>query len=93
MTREYYRHLPHQIPEDTPIFVTWNLKGVLPKTVVNRLRSQRHFLAREPRRPNETAKQHALRVWKTAFGQSDEFLDKCDTGPLFLGEPSACANS
>lgn len=34
MKRQYYRHLPHQIPEGFPIFLTWNLKGALPKAVL-----------------------------------------------------------
>ena len=31
MMREYRRHLPHQIPESVPIFLTWNVKGAMPR--------------------------------------------------------------
>jgi hypothetical protein len=41
MKRQYERHLPHQVPEGFPIFLTWNLKGAFPKDVVKRLRDER----------------------------------------------------
>ena len=36
--RSYERHLPHEIPEGFPIFLTWNLKGAVPQAVIENLR-------------------------------------------------------
>src|SRR5437870_2468365 len=34
MPKHYWeRHLPHWIPEDTPIFVTWRLAGTKPQSL------------------------------------------------------------
>jgi putative transposase len=88
--REYRRHLPHQIPEGMPIFVTWNLKGAIPNEVAARLRSERALLEKQPRRPNESPRDRALRLGKLHFAKTDDFLDQAAAGPLYLADP-ACA--
>lgn len=86
--REYRRHLPHQIPEGMPIFLTWNLKGAMPREVVERLERERQQLQREPPQRGETARQRALRHGKMIFAKADEFFDRAATGPLDLRDPA-----
>jgi REP-associated tyrosine transposase len=87
--RSYRRHLPHIIPEGVPIFVTWNLKGALPRRVLDELESERRRLENEPRRAGETPAQRRIRIDKMMFGKTDAFLDSADSGPLHLKEPGA----
>ncbi len=84
MKREYRRHLPHQIPEGVPIFLTWNLKGALPKEATQRLQCRRKELEIEPRRQNESDYERAIRHGKLMFAETDDCLDNCSVGPLYL---------
>lgn len=84
MKREYYRHLPHQVPEGMPIFITWNLKGALPQSAINQFRSERDRLNREPPHHRETKHDRAIRQWKVLFAQTDQYLDQCTCGPMLL---------
>ena len=86
----YRRHLPHQIPEGTPIFVTWNLKGAIPTAVAERLRSERAWLEKQPRKPGESPRDRALRIGKLLFARTDAYLDGATAGPLHLQTPE-CA--
>jgi putative transposase len=88
--QEYRRHLPHQIPEETPIFVTWNLKGAIPALVAARLRSERELLEKQPTKQGESPRERALRLGKLFFAKTDDFLDNTTEGPLHLKDP-ACA--
>jgi REP-associated tyrosine transposase len=90
MKREYRRHLPHQIPDSVPLFLTWNLKGALPPNVIQRLEQERRRLEREPPQLGESVRQRALRHGKLIFARADELLDSACAGPLHLREP-ACA--
>jgi type I restriction enzyme R subunit len=87
--RSYERHLPHQVPEGFPIFLTWNLKGALPLEVIDRLRRERERLQREPPRIGESDKDRKIRHAKLAFAQADRFLDGAAGGPLHLKNPGA----
>lgn len=87
---EYRRHLPHQIPEGSVIFLTWNLKGAMPRAVFKNLCQERDRLKNEPLRNNERASDRALRHGKVLFAMSDDFLDRATNGPLYLREPE-CA--
>lgn len=91
MKREYHRHLPHQVPDGFPIFLTWNLKGAMPEVAVERIRRERTRLDQQPLRTNESKKERALRHWKTVFALADDFLDQSGSGPLLLRD-SALAN-
>src|SRR5579862_8887304 len=88
MQRSYERHLPHQIPEGHPIFLTWNLKGALPAEVIEMFRQQRELLEQEPTRQGETTVERKLRHDKILFGMSDRYLDRTDKGPLHLQDPA-----
>jgi REP element-mobilizing transposase RayT len=89
MQREYERHLPHQVPEGVPIFLTWNLKGAMPRDVHVRLQREREQLERQPPRAGESPRDRALRHGKLIFAKSDEFLDRAEAGPLHLKDPAA----
>ncbi len=84
MKREYYRHLPHHVPEGAPIFLTWNLKGAIPSVVIEQFRRERDRLNREPPRAGETNCDRAIRQWKVLFAQTDEYLDQCARGPMLM---------
>jgi len=89
MRRVYQRHLPHQIPEGVPIFLTWNLKGAMPRTVLERLERERVLLQRQPPRAGESPRDRALREGKLLFASADRFLDSATTGPRYLEDPAA----
>ncbi len=38
MDRFYQRHLPHEMPDGVPFFITWNLKGAMPGDAIEQLR-------------------------------------------------------
>jgi len=86
---EYRRHLPHQVPDGVPIFLTWNLKGAVPREVAERLRREREHLLREPSQMGESPRDRALRHGKLLFAKADNFLDSAETGPLHLKNPAA----
>jgi REP element-mobilizing transposase RayT len=89
MQRSYYRHLPHQVPEGFPIFLTWNLKGALPREVIDMLRRERRRLEQEPPRTSEPRKDRQVRHDKLIFAMADRFLDRDDQGPTYLNDPVA----
>jgi REP element-mobilizing transposase RayT len=89
MKRDYRRHLPHQVPEGAPIFLTWSLKGAMPADVRERLKRERAQLERQPLRTGESSRERAIRLGKIMFARSDDFLDGVDAGPLHLKDPSA----
>jgi REP element-mobilizing transposase RayT len=91
MKRDYVRHLPHQIPDGAPLFLTWNLKGAMPRAVKERLKREREALERLPRRIGESPRDRALRHSKILFAKADDCLDCAKAGPLFLREPRYAA--
>ncbi|HEV3024634.1 MAG TPA: transposase [Pirellulales bacterium] len=89
MKREYQRHLPHQVPEGFPIFLTWNLKGAMPAEVIARLNAERERLSLQPARPGETRRERQIREGKLVFVIADRHLDAARSGPLDLQVPAA----
>jgi REP element-mobilizing transposase RayT len=89
MKRHYYRHLPHQIPEGFPIFLTWNLKGALPKAVLQMLDRERTRLASLPKRVGESRQDRKIREGKLIFAMADRALDNATSGPMHLHDPAA----
>ncbi|MEN6624838.1 MAG: transposase [Candidatus Sumerlaeia bacterium] len=79
MGRFYQRHLPHGAPDDSPIFITWNLKGALPQLALDRIHHLREQFNKTKIRPSEIAKR--------IFRISEEFLDRAQSGPLYLKDP------
>ena len=87
--RSYERHLPHEIPEGYPIFLTWNLKGALPRGIIENLRHERERLEKQAARMGESAASRKLREDKLIFAMGDRFLDQAADGPLYLKDPRA----
>jgi REP element-mobilizing transposase RayT len=85
----YERHLPHRIPAGFPIFVTWNLKGALPKAVIETLQHKRKRLAMAPKRRGEKDRDRKVREDKLIFAMADRFLDGATYGPMFLKDATA----
>jgi len=89
MRRNYQRHLPHQVPEGYPIFLTWNLKGAMPCEVIERLQCERDRLGREPERADESVQDRKIRHDKLVFAVADRHLDSTVNGPMHLSDPAA----
>ena len=89
MDENYRRHLPHQVPDGFPIFLTWSLKGALPKQIVQSLADERRRLERQPQRPGEDARRRKIRLDKILFGKADRYLDCTAEGPLHLKDARA----
>ncbi len=87
--RSYGRHLPHEIPEGYPIFLTWNLKGAMPGEMIEKLRQERDRLEKQATRSGESAAARKLREDKLVFAMGDRFLDQAQEGPLHLKDPRA----
>jgi REP element-mobilizing transposase RayT len=97
MARFYRRHLPHGAPDNAPVFVTWNLKGALPKEALDRIDRARKAIENMIGKngSGETPTNHAdaqLTVARQVFKISEEFLDAARHGPQWLREPS-CAET
>ncbi|HVT29268.1 MAG TPA: transposase [Lacipirellulaceae bacterium] len=89
MKRNYHRHHPHQIPDGFPIFLTWNLKGAMPKNRISQIQRERIRLEREPLRKNESHRDRAIRHSKILFAHADQYLDTCHCGPHYLRDDAA----
>ena len=89
MDRYYRRHLPHEIPEGAPFFVTWNLKDALPAEARQRLRAELDRLERQPKLADESVRNRRIREGKIVFAMADRILDSGTYGPLHLKEPAA----
>jgi REP-associated tyrosine transposase len=87
--REYRRHLPHQVPDGAVIFLTWNLKGAMPREVANRLRREREQMNKQPIRNGESQRDRSLRNAKLHFAKVDAFLDQAESGPTYLKDSEA----
>jgi hypothetical protein len=91
--RNYARHLPHQVPEGHPIFLTWNWKGAMPRAAFEAFRRARERLADQPARPGETAADRRRRERKLVFVMADRLLDGATGGPMHLKDPIAAQGS
>ena len=89
MQRSYARHLPHFVPEGFPIFLTWNLKGAMPRTVLESVRYERLRLEQQSPREGEPQPARKIREWKILFAMADRYLDRATDGPMHLSDPQA----
>jgi putative transposase len=87
--RGYVRHLPHFVPQGVPIFLTWNLKGAMPRTALESLRQERRRLAEQSSRRGEASADRKIRENKILFAIADRFLDRATDGPTHLADPNA----
>jgi putative transposase len=77
------RNLPHWYVADRPYFVTFRLKGSLPRAVETELRRQKQEMAALD--PGAEAQEAAERVF---FNTMDSALDLASHGPLYLKDPA-----
>ena len=70
-----YRHLPHWIPEEATVFVTWRLAGSFPAQA-----GVRAVSSNCGRLTDDTNRSSVL----PAFQQPDEQLDRLRSGPVWL---------
>jgi REP element-mobilizing transposase RayT len=89
MKSSYERHLPHQIPEKHPIFLTWNLKGSMPRHVWRMLQRERRRLKLLPKRIGESPEERTIRENKVIFALADRALDLATDGPMHLRDEAA----
>src|SRR4051812_5549722 len=87
---EYYeRQLPHAIPANTPIFLTWNLKRAVTREMFEQIEQERLRLQQEPERQGEARAARRVREGKLIFDFQDRLLAKTDRGPMYLADPAA----
>jgi REP element-mobilizing transposase RayT len=82
----YRRHLPHQVPANTPIFLTWNLKGAVTREMYDSIEWERLRLAALSVREGEAQPERKIRENKLLFAYGDRLLGQATRGPMFLGE-------
>jgi len=85
----YRRHLPHWIPSGKAIFLTWNLKGSLPRHAREALQSERRRLENEPSKKGESQNARYLRHQKILFALTERYLDGAMDGPVHLTDAHA----
>jgi type I restriction enzyme R subunit len=85
----YQRHLPHQIPQGFPIFLTWCLKGAVTRAMLDSREQERERLQKQPVQKEESAEARHRRQTRLLFGHLDQLLGRADRGPLFLADPPA----
>jgi len=87
--RGYTRHLPHHVPEGAPLFLTWNLKGAMPRAAIEEVANRRRALENQAPRPGETTEQRRIRENKMIFALADRFLDTATAGAVHLKDANA----
>ncbi len=80
---EYYRNLPHWQPIRAFFFVTFNLKGAIPKEVFDRLQEEKRLALHRIGEHGGGADQRYAEH-KRYFARVDHFLDTCQFGPDWL---------
>jgi REP element-mobilizing transposase RayT len=85
----YERHLPHQLPEGVPLFVTWNLKGAITRQMHDQIEQERQRLERQPGRPGERPDTRRVRDDKLLSAFRDRQLDRADRGPMHLKDAAS----
>lgn len=86
----YRRHLPHQVPEGYPIFLTWNLKGAFPRSAMDEVAQEEKRLQEAPLRKNESNAERKLRISKQLFAMRDRILGN-DCGEF--GHSKLCSSN
>jgi type I restriction enzyme R subunit len=70
------RHLPHQVPSGFPIFLNWNLKGAVPRQLIDELEDAARQLKSESRLNGESDHDRKIRHAKLLFARRDLSLDR-----------------
>jgi len=83
----YRRNLPHWIPRNATIFVTWRLYGSLPQSCLQELEALRSQLQKQEKPANTDPIDWELRNRKKIFAMLDRMLDEATSGPTWLKAP------
>ena len=83
----YRRNLPHWIPRNATIFVTWRLYGSLPQSCLQELEALRSQLQKQEKPANTDPIDWELRNRKKIFAMLDRMLDQATSGPTWLKAP------
>jgi REP element-mobilizing transposase RayT len=83
----YRRNLPHWIPRNANLFVTWRLHGSLPKSAQDRLDTLNLQLDKTPKPKDVDSIDWELRKRKKMFTLYDQLLDEATDGPHWLKDP------
>ncbi len=87
LVTEYYRNLPHWQHVGAVFFVTFNLKGVIPRDVYERLAEEKKLALLGIEKSGNNAEQ-LYDEHKRHFARVDRILDTCQHGPNWLKQPS-----
>ncbi|MEI6408554.1 MAG: hypothetical protein WCR52_04185 [Bacteroidota bacterium] len=92
MKISYRRKLPHKFYPGYTFFITWNLKGAIPKTVIDRLTAERDEallrLAADKNMSPQEQLEMALLIKRKFFFQYNDHLDQVHSeSPLWLKNP------
>ena len=93
----YHRNLPHTQPPGATFFVTFNLSGSLPRSVIQQWKAEKKQLEAEKVRilklknSNRLASiEHKIFEWKREwFRKFENTLDSAQSGPLWLKDEQA----
>jgi REP element-mobilizing transposase RayT len=69
--------------------LTWDLKGAIPRAVIEELVRERQRLEEQAPRCGETTTQRRIRENKLIFVMADRILDQAAEGPMHLKDPRA----
>ncbi len=87
LVTEYHRNLPHWQHVGAAFFVTFNLKGAIPRDVYERLAEEKQLALTAIQKSGNSAEQ-LYAEHKRHFARVDRILDTCQHGPVWLKEPS-----
>ncbi len=84
----YRRNLPHIQPPGATFFLTARLFGTIPAQVGAELRATMQAELKLAEQLAGTGKRHQRRyeAYKRAFGRTDQWLDRAEIGPTWLGK-------
>ena len=85
----YKRKLPHIQPMDGEFFVTFNLKGAIPKKKLAELKLKYEMELEKLENGGEMEKELQYVEWKKYFSNVDKFLDKAQNGNHYLKNTKA----
>ena len=84
----YKRNLPHIQPIGATFFVTFRLKGAIPRVKIWQLKTSFDDKIANIRNSKEEDKDVLIYAErKRFFAQYDALLDKCNSGPIYLANP------
>jgi len=85
----YRRHLPHVQPPGATLFLTYRLKGSIPKSVLKELLAERKVSNSYVDAADNTTERvdRVYREEQRLFGRWDSLLDATREGPLWLANP------